>query len=353
MSEEPQFFDTRTILLMCGELGAVFFFVSVSIYIFKHGSKLSIASLQHEKELRVKMFNKEAIQESVKFDRKLALLLPVIAAIFLTVQFVTFLYLSTTFFNTVVTACIFCVCFYTLEWFLREEILPRCWCRAPKCCGAVVALAINLWYVILKPWLLNNLLALPICLFVIQKCHLNKFSTAVLFLTAFFVCDVFMVFFSAVTVDSMAAWIVPELNQTKASPNAMDVLTESIEIPNKFMFPMNLFVDGLNAVDFGILGVGDVILPGIFIAFVKRFDCSLNREQNVYFVVSMVAYVVGLLSTFICATVYDHSQPGLLYLVPACILAPLALAFCKRDLRALLSYRDYQLRAPEIITDIF
>ncbi|KAM0726203.1 Minor histocompatibility antigen H13 [Formica fusca] len=38
---------------------------------------------------------------------------------------------------------------------------------------------------------------------------------------------------------------------------------------------------------------------------------------------------------------FNHAQPALLYLVPACVGTPLLLALVKGDLKALFSYEDH------------
>lgn len=40
-------------------------------------------------------------------------------------------------------------------------------------------------------------------------------------------------------------------------------------------------------------------------------------------------------------TVYNHAQPALLYLVPACVLTPLSVALIQGDLKSMFSYQDH------------
>jgi len=39
--------------------------------------------------------------------------------------------------------------------------------------------------------------------------------------------------------------------------------------------------------------------------------------------------------------VFKHAQPALLYLVPACLIAPSLLALCKGDFKTLIAYEDH------------
>lgn len=90
-----------------------------------------------------------------------------------------------------------------------------------------------------------------------------------------------------------------------------------------------------------MLGLGDIVIPGIFIALLLRFDKSLGRGSHTYFNASFLAYIIGLVTTFIVMIVFKHAQPALLYLVPACISFPLGLAAIKGDITAMFAYQDH------------
>ena len=45
----------------------------------------------------------------------------------------------------------------------------------------------------------------------------------------------------------------------------------------------DLLENGLNATNFAMLGLGDIVIPGIFIALLLRYDNSLKRGSNFYF----------------------------------------------------------------------
>lgn len=84
-----------------------------------------------------------------------------------------------------------------------------------------------------------------------------------------------------------------------------------------------------------MLGLGDIVIPGIFIALLLRFDCSLKRKSNTYFNATCFAYFLGLMTTIFVMHVFKHAQPALLYLVPACLGTPLTLALFKGDITIL------------------
>lgn len=101
-----------------------------------------------------------------------------------------------------------------------------------------------------------------------------------------------------------------------------------------------------------MLGLGDIVIPGIFIALLLRFDKSLNRGSHTYFNASFLAYIIGLVTTFVIMIVFKHAQPALLYLVPACISFPVGLAAIKGDIPAMFAYQDHpDPAADESVTD--
>lgn len=101
------------------------------------------------------------------------------------------------------------------------------------------------------------------------------------------------------------------------------------------VFPQDLLQNGFAANNFAMLGLGDIVIPGIFIALLLRFDHSLKRQSNTYFRSAVLAYFLGLLATIFVMHVFKHAQPALLYLVPACLGTPLLVALIKGDLTAL------------------
>ena len=67
-----------------------------------------------------------------------------------------------------------------------------------------------------------------------------------------------------------------------------------------------------------MLGLGDVVIPGIFVALALRYD--VYREQNrkgtrrVIFWASLTGYSLGLFTTMVVMHVFKAAQPALLYI---------------------------------------
>ncbi|XP_076058053.1 signal peptide peptidase [Oratosquilla oratoria] len=183
----------------------------------------------------------------------------------------------------------------------------------------LVCTVLGVWYLIKKHWVANNLLGLAFAINGVELLHLNNIQTGALLLAGLFVYDIFWVF----------------------GTNVMVTVAKSFEAPIKLVFPQDLLEKGMEADNFAMLGLGDIVIPGIFIALLLRFDHSLNRGSNTYFKTTFAAYLVGLLMTIFVMHVFKHAQPALLYLVPLCLGAPSMLALIKGDFSTMLKYEDH------------
>ena len=70
-----------------------------------------------------------------------------------------------------------------------------------------------------------------------------------------------------------------------------------------------------------MLGLGDVVIPGTFIALALRFDHHLSTKGSApvvfvkpYFYGTLCAYFIGLITTMAVMHVFGKAQPALLYL---------------------------------------
>ncbi|XP_034241234.1 minor histocompatibility antigen H13 isoform X2 [Thrips palmi] len=183
------------------------------------------------------------------------------------------------------------------------------------CCSVFGA-----WYLWQKHWVANNLFGIAFAISGVEMLHLNNIVTGCILLCGLFVYDIFWVF----------------------GTNVMVTVANSFEAPIKLVFPQDLLEKGLSASNFAMLGLGDIVIPGIFVALLLRFDHSLKRNTRTYFYSTLIAYLLGLLATIFVMHVFKHAQPALLYLVPCCIAVPCGVALIKGDLKALFAYEDYE-----------
>lgn len=70
-----------------------------------------------------------------------------------------------------------------------------------------------------------------------------------------------------------------------------------------------------------MLGLGDIVIPGMFVALALRYDLgrSADKSPNVsfgkpYFNAAITAYAFGLATTMVVMHTFGAAQPALLYL---------------------------------------
>ncbi|XP_070696322.1 minor histocompatibility antigen H13 isoform X2 [Pempheris klunzingeri] len=182
----------------------------------------------------------------------------------------------------------------------------------------LISTVVGVWYLLKKHWIANNLFGLAFALNGVELLHLNNVSTGCILLGGLFVYDVFWVF----------------------GTNVMVTVAKSFEAPIKLVFPQDLLERGLEASNFAMLGLGDIVIPGIFIALLLRFDVSLKKNSRTYFYSSFLAYIFGLGLTIFVMHTFKHAQPALLYLVPACVGFPVVVALFKGELTEMFRYEE-------------
>lgn len=193
----------------------------------------------------------------------------------------------------------------------------------------LISTVVGVWYLLKKHWIANNLFGLAFALNGVELLHLNNVSTGCILLGGLFVYDVFWVF----------------------GTNVMVTVAKSFEAPIKLVFPQDLLEKGLEASNFAMLGLGDIVIPGIFIALLLRFDVSLNKNSRTYFYSSFLAYIFGLGLTIFVMHTFKHAQPALLYLVPACVGFPVIIALFKGELTEMFRYEESSEETKEEATE--
>lgn len=83
-----------------------------------------------------------------------------------------------------------------------------------------------------------------------------------------------------------------------------------VDAPIKLLWP--------RSTGFTTLGLGDVVVPGIFVALALRYDVHQEQEglgpRRVFFRASLTGYCLGLFTTMAAMHVFRTAQPALLYI---------------------------------------
>ncbi|XP_060197230.1 signal peptide peptidase-like isoform X1 [Lycium barbarum] len=177
------------------------------------------------------------------------------------------------------------------------------------------------WYAKQKHWLANNVLGLAFSVQAIEMLSLGSFKTGAILLVraGLFVYDIFWVFFTPVMVS----------------------VAKSFDTPIKLLFPTSDLKR-----PFSMLGLGDIVIPGIFVALALRFDVSRGKEPQ-YFKSAFLGYAVGVVSTIAVMNWFQAAQPALLYIVPAVIGFLAVHCIWNGDVKPLLEFDESKTQSTE------
>lgn len=202
---------------------------------------------------------------------------------------------------------------------------------------AVLSISLTVYYVYTKNWIASNIFGEAFSISAISLIHLDTFVTGMILLAGLFIYDVFWVFGTDVMVS----------------------VAKSFDVPVKVLFPRNI-IESPNS-GFSMLGLGDIVIPGVFIALCLKFDHHLAANKKLgtcktpYFTTSLLFYFIGLLTTMGVMHTFKAAQPALLYLSPAGILSVIITATVRGELKEVFSFttepapveEDHQSSEPE------
>ena len=102
---------------------------------------------------------------------------------------------------------------------------------------------------------------------------LGSFQTASILLAGLFCYDIFWVF----------------------GTDVMMTVATKVEAPVKFLYTAPPAPEGAppRSYPFSVLGLGDIVIPGLFVRFMSKIDEVLKPEKFSYFDAAATAYAVG------------------------------------------------------------
>jgi presenilin-like A22 family membrane protease len=95
----------------------------------------------------------------------------------------------------------------------------------------------------------------------------------------------------------------------------MSEVASHVNLPMKLLWPTSLSIPIKNC---SMLGLGDIILPGLLLSYCARFDTH-KHTNNTYYKTFLYAYTLALITCFLVLGLTAHPQPALLYIVPYCL----------------------------------
>ena len=113
-----------------------------------------------------------------------------------------------------------------------------------------------------------------------------------------------------------------------------------------------------------MIGLGDIVIPGVYVALMLRFDIYLYKkakkdiskygfsfENMKYFITTFTFYNLGIIITLSSMYIFNHAQPALLYLVPCTLFSSTLLAFQKKEFKLLWKFNEEKLDKEEEESD--
>ena len=229
-------------------------------------------------------------------------------------------------------------------------------------------------------WWMQDMLCINLCAYIMTMFILPDAKVSFTLLTGMFLYDVFWVYISPFLVQAFSS--EPVTADTGSSVMVAVAKGESSDCGSASLSPESLPVvirwprqgTFLHPTASAMLGLGDIILPAFFIAFVMRYDVLSGRvwqlprfgssavvnaasgdgvgsadEQRMrsmlygYFVPSFVGYIIALLMAYVVVSKTGLAQPALLYIVPVSCWATLLLAWRRGQLLLLWEGRGRRI----------
>ncbi|XP_064846115.1 signal peptide peptidase-like 2A isoform X4 [Oncorhynchus masou masou] len=184
-------------------------------------------------------------------------------------------------------------------------------------------------------WILQDLLGVAFCLNFLKTISLSNFKICVILLSLLLLYDVFFVFITPLFMPNGESIMV----QVALGPDAAgEKLPVVMRVPRFSAWTQNLC-----GMQFSILGYGDIIVPGLLVAYCSRFDVWVNSPKKIYLFCCCIAYLCGMVLTFAVMLVTKMGQPALLYLVPFTLLGSALLAWRRGEMRQFWNGTTYEV----------
>ncbi|QID86354.1 hypothetical protein GRS66_008978 [Saccharomyces pastorianus] len=187
-------------------------------------------------------------------------------------------------------------------------------------------------YFYLSPnnWLISNAVSMNMAIWSISQLKLKNLKSGALILIALFFYDIYFVF----------------------GTDVMVTVATNLDIPVKLSLPVK-FNTAQNSFNFSMLGLGDIALPGMFIAMCYKYDIwkwHLDHDDTEfhflnwsyigkYFITAIISYVAALISTMVSLSLFNTSQPALLYIVPSLLISTIMVACWNKDFKQFWNFQ--------------
>jgi len=307
--------DPSTFILVFLAIGTIYFGSKRSLTFYSLSTAASASSDKDNGEIKVRT----------------AIMLPIIGSIFLLILFYflnIIYYLILVILSLSSIMAVGFVSYPTWEYFCNRYDIKKSWevkyietVNCPGIFSFITGLVIvSIWFISTffstpVDFLFVDVLSLCLAVASLTSIRLPNLKISTLILCLFFIYDIFWVF----------------LSQYIFKSNVM--VTVARKLPS---LPMLIIVPRVLDDSASMLGLGDVVLPGVFLCFLYRWD-HFNQVQfkKGYFLKACIGYVIGLFIAFLMVWGMERDQPALLYLVPFTVLPTIFFGWRNKNLHDL------------------
>mmetsp|Transcript_13440 Transcript_13440/g.27424 ORF Transcript_13440/g.27424 Transcript_13440/m.27424 type:complete len:365 (-) Transcript_13440:1145-2239(-) len=195
-----------------------------------------------------------------------------------------------------------------------------------------LAILVVLSWLFTGHWLVNDVIGVCLCVLFVCLLRTPSLRIAVILLFGLFLYDIFWVFFS----ERIFGKNVMVEVASQSAPNPLSLIADKMKLPispvQTLPLPAKLIFPHPQG-GYSILGLGDIVLPSIFLAYTLRLDARSECDDisSGYFARGLVGYAVGLALSFFFNVYFNAAQPALLYLVPGVMAPVVTSSISKKD----------------------
>lgn len=195
---------------------------------------------------------------------------------------------------------------------------------------ALISMSVGIMWFIYRhahfSWAIQDVLGVLFCIHVLKNIRIPSLKAGTIFLSLAFIYDIFFVFITPYLTENGSSVMI-DVATGGRSHHQNEQLPLVFRVPRLYLSPLSVCF-----VQESLLGFGDVILPGVLIVYNHIFDIYA-RTKKLYFVLSVIAYLLGLVLAFVALSIMKIGQPALLYLVPCVLLSTIIPACIRGELK--------------------
>merc|ERR1719507_528984 len=175
-------------------------------------------------------------------------------------------------------------------------------------------------------WILQDILGIMFSINMLKVLRLPSLRICTILLSALFFYDIFFVFITPLFMSGKSVMV-----EVATGHSSDEQLSMVLRVPHLSTNPSRVCY----MQTYSLLGFGDILVPGLLLSYAHSYDLLAGIKYKLYWVITVVAYILGLVATFISLFLMNSAQPALLYLVPFTLVPTLLVAWIRGDLAAM------------------